>query len=398
MDFDAHGAWPGLRTFLSRAAWTTCPFDNLRRSLERRLASHPPLVDPLGYAWVLEPSAYEFPAEALNQVRILAALTGLNAQDRGANIAARLANVWDFGQSFGVPRAASREGWHFIVVPFGWDNLLYLVFATLLAHARHRGRTPAFLTRAGSERPWEPAAKGLMLATLTIGASDVAQPAVMADIRAEVPWFADAAIGLAETPDAGLNALWSLVMDFTINHEVAHLLYHSGNPQPAPAERARLEVEADHVALDAYRGCRRPRYLDGLAPTRSDGFYDAVSVILFYLCLGYRALVRQVARRADIASETDSLRTRTATLFDSYHRMSRLDPDGLPTEAEWIELRQLTDACEAFGRDLEGLLRSAPADAMAAAAACADRTRRRVERDLEDYAAGRLVLPDALMT
>lgn len=389
---DDHGAWPMIPAFLSRAAWRQTEFGSLRRIIARVIDGSPDVFRRLDYGWATVRDAYEFPAEALNQHRILSALAALDAGAAGDGLAARQTNVWDFRSS--TPRVLPSGEWRFVVVPYGWESFVELVLQAVLRHAADRGAVPAFIEGVeGMPEDWRCAARGLVLSSIDLGGLDVARPGLLAIVRDAVPWFGGALVGQTEVRTPSVDALWALCLDFTISHEVAHVLksHRSGEGDPAS-----IEIEADHVAMDALRRWPEPRYMEGLSRDRSHGFYTAVAVLLFYFVIIVRWAAFRFAGHDIDDAEVDMHDGRIWRLLDSYAHMMTAGAEGMPTTPEWAEVDDLLTTFHDFLRDFVELGETFRSKDLPLARAAVAAASRQISRDLNALDEGRLTLPEAL--
>lgn len=287
--YDPSVRYPFIETFHSEQAWGAVSFDSLHTNLSLALERAPWLRTQAGYAWVLLREAFRFPAEALNQMRVLQTLAAFGDQPGFSRatmtrIAVRETTRFNMRQS--GPRADGAGGWKFVVVPFGWDNFVMLSLRAFMGHARQIGTRSAVLN-AGEHCDWLPLAKG-MLVNDVIEASTALNDAVVAQaIRRTIPWFGNSVISMAEFDDAATRSLWGLTGDALVGHEVAHHLLDL-----AEHGSTESEIEADRMSIFALASWPRARDTAGL-PRRSDGFWTYVSVLLGLMMLITSAAVRK---------------------------------------------------------------------------------------------------------
>jgi hypothetical protein len=339
-------------------------FASVFGNLARDLAAQPWLAEEAGYSWVTERGAYRFAAEALNQSRVLNALGGLiDAEDRvqrraAAGIVARQALAWRVEDA--EPYCHRAGPWRFVVLPFGWDNVISLMILALRGHGQSNPVFSRLFPGTPEVADWRAAAKGLLLAAIPLPEARAAlvDSFVLDTMRKAHPWLEGAIFSLADHHDPVVRTLASISTDWVIGHEVGHALLHETTPWSL--ER---EMQADRAGLVQLVTWSRPRDLTGLAPDLSPNFWDYLSARIGLMML---TLAADLQHRSDIApaSGTGLARQRSASL-----RAALLERVAVTTitPEELGLIDALDSGFEAFVGDLARLRAEMPAWAEARA-------------------------------
>jgi hypothetical protein len=289
-------------------------FASVFSNLARDLAAQPWLAEEAGYSWVTERGAYRFAAEALNQSRVLNALGGLIDPDdpaqrlAAAGIAARQALSWRVEDA--EPYCHRAGPWQFVVLPFGWDNVISLMILALRGHGQSNPVFARLFPRAPEVADWRAAAKGLLLAAIPLPEARAAlvDSFVLETMRKAHPWLEEAIFSLADHHDPVVRTLASISTDWVIGHEVGHALLHETIPWSL--ER---EMQADRAGLVQLVTWSRPRDLTGLATDLSPNFWDYVSARIGLMMLTLAGDLQHRSNNA-AASGTGLARQRSASL------------------------------------------------------------------------------------
>lgn len=309
-DFDRSLGIPAANEFYRREVSDPETMARLRASLSQALTViHPEFAREVDYSWVLDTDAalYHPPAEALYQLHVLhAAATLWNAcelQHRNnalfSNLMARYSRLWgSVGNT--SPKARRENEVSFIVVPFGWDELLHASLHGLQSMAP--SLFPADCVVPAVSLPVSvnaeaavPSWNSLLARALAseLGCHDVLTPGCIEKITTEVPQLTSA-VGMPRDVDSidPQTARCALAMLFAIAHEVGH---HLGAAFPLlPGEDE--EKRADRLAANVVWDC--PGVMRGLHTT-SDA-EDSLGVMagaLFFCALQVGTVAERSARR-----------------------------------------------------------------------------------------------------
>lgn len=352
-------AFGAIREHLIASAWQDMTFDTLE-FMHRRLLEQAPVLGDLGYGWTPDRVAYDFPAEALDQFRVLQTVAGLHGQAgievAGLRrIAVRETLAWQGERS--RPRAFRSGGWRYIVSPFGWDNMTELTLRAFVGHGLASGFAhPLF--REGAHADWKTLAKGLVVNAGTVSRVPVIVDSVLSEAALGAdPWLADAVISMASfVGDGVVRCLASLVADFSIGHEVAHHALHGDRFAKRDTV---IEIEADRAALSALWRWDFARDVSAL-PDRSSNYWDFASALLCLMVVVTGSLVDRALSGVPAPEIADELEARTSALFD----LARFNPSASCLSPEdMAEFLELAAAFNAFLQDLSTFVSGMPASA-----------------------------------
>lgn len=343
----------------------------------------PWLVEEAGYGWAVERGAYRFPAEALNQWRLLNAIAGLtNPEDPRqrkavAGIAARQSLSWRIAHA--DPYCASCRGWRFVVLPFGLDNLANLLMLALRTHPVMRPLLAQIAPVLPGTGDWTAPGKGIHLLSLPLldDAPLLVDSFAVHKMAQAHEWWNGAIYTLAGIEDPVVRTLASIATDWVIGHEVGHALFHDGE-QPS-LER---ELLADRAGLVSLLSWTRPRDLEGLDHDLSDNFWDYLSarlvlLILAIVCGSEQDAATDAALLGNITARATGLRT----LILEQVASTTLTPQ------EVALIHALDEGFERFVADLKTLHAAAPPWAIARARYAARDADKTVRRELAEHKA-----------
>lgn len=382
VDEEAFGE-PIIIDHLEASADRPHAFASVFGNIQSLFKAQPWLVEEAGYGWAVERGAYRFPAEALNQWRLLNAIAGLtNSEDvqqrkAVAGIAARQSLSWRIAHA--DPYCASYRGWRFVVLPFGLDNLANLLMLALRAHPVMKPLLAQISLVPPGTGDWTAPGKGIHLLSLPLldDTPLLVDSFAVHQMAQAHGWWNGATYTLAGIEDPVVRTLASIATDWVIGHEVGHALFHDGD-QPS-LER---ELLADRAGLVSLLSWTRPRDLAGLDPNLSDNFWDYLSarlvlLILTIVCGSEQEAATDAVLLDDIRARATGLRTLILEQVASTTLTTR----------EAALIHALDDGFDRFAADLKALHAAAPPWAIARARHAARNADETVRRELAEHKA-----------
>lgn len=290
-DYDYLSAVPEVNHFFSSRYWIESDFQNVLQGFSNRKKDHETFHQHFPYSWTTERKAYEFSIDSLYQLYAIDVLAGIWHESDEAtkkfhlfdNVCVRQTRRWG-GPADISPRAVPQSKHNpvkFILVPYGWDNVVSMAIEGFADYA------PELFEHPLSELPSQnidptsydiqrayPYLKSLAVCSLVsiLGCPEVLVSAAHDRLIKEVESFLGGRLHLPGYSELNRRLSYAqAVIVYSIAHEVGHHL-QGIYPNAAPD---RCEYIADTLA---YQGLwNYPSSIGSVCPPGEE--YDALTVL-----------------------------------------------------------------------------------------------------------------------